>query len=219
VRLGEVLARERAFSADVAHQLRTGLTGLQLGLESALTRPGADLTTTTKTALARSERLRTVIEDLVRLARDTSAPGVPLDLPALMEEVRQDWHPRLAERGRRLSITIEPDLPQVTASLAAVRQVLLVLVGNALVHGGGEVAILVADVGPAVAIEVGDQGPGIAEGVDVFLRSSPPSRDPGSRHGIGLALARSLTEAEGGRLILRRQRPPLFSVLLPGSQP
>ncbi|MGW0202817.1 ATP-binding protein, partial [Nonomuraea sp. NPDC003201] len=77
-------------------------------------------------------------------------------------------------------------------------------------HGHGEVAVTVSDVGPGLAIEVGDHGTGVAEGVDPFVRSS------GDSHGIGLALARSLAEAEGGRLVLSRARPPLFSLLLPG---
>ncbi|WP_433225883.1 ATP-binding protein [Microtetraspora malaysiensis] len=77
-------------------------------------------------------------------------------------------------------------------------------------HGRGEVTVTVGDVGPGTAVEVSDHGPGVAEGVDPFVRSS------GHSHGIGLALARSLAEAEGGRLVLSRTRPPLFSLLLPG---
>ncbi|MEV6983510.1 HAMP domain-containing sensor histidine kinase [Sphaerisporangium sp. NPDC051017] len=212
-RLGDVLAREQAFSADVSHQLRTGLTGLLLGLESALARPAADQADAIRNALARGERLRTVIEDLVTLARHTHAGGRPLDLRALAEEVRRHWHGLLAERGRRLTIRIEPDLPPVTAAPAAVRQILLVLLDNALTHGAGEVVITVADVGPGVAVNVGDQGEGVPEGKDVFAR--PASAHDG--HGIGLPLARSLAEAEGGRLVLHRNAPPVFSLLLPAS--
>ncbi|MBO3749972.1 HAMP domain-containing histidine kinase [Streptosporangiaceae bacterium NEAU-GS5] len=207
-RLGDVLARERAFSSNVSHQLRTGLTGLMLGLESALINPAADKTEAIRNALARGERIQTIISDLVTLARDTQGAGGPLDLPSLIEEMRQDWHGPLAEQGRRLTIRLDADLPVVTASSAAVRQILLVLLDNATSHGAGEVDLTVTDVGPGVAITVGDQGDGIAEGQDVF------GRRPRDGHGIGLGLARSLAEAEGGRLLLQRERPPVFCLLL-----
>ncbi|GGT16308.1 ATP-binding protein [Nonomuraea spiralis] len=209
-RLGDVLARERAFSADVSHQLRTGLTGLLLGLESALSRPGTDLTPAVRAALTRGERLQEVLDDLVRLSRDNRTPAERLDVDALMEEIRQEWHGPLAQAGRRLTITVEPALPPVTAQPAAVRQILRVLLDNALRHGQGEVAVTVSDVGPGMAVEVSDHGPGVAPDSDPFVRSS------GHSHGIGLALARSLAEAEGGRLVLSRAKPPLFSLLLPG---
>ncbi|MEV4245532.1 HAMP domain-containing sensor histidine kinase [Streptosporangium canum] len=209
-RLGAVLARERAFSADVSHQLRTGLTGLLLGLESALSRPGADLTTAARTALVRGERLQEIIDDLVRLSRDSRVPTQPLNLREFVKEIDQEWHGPLAEQGRRLTLTVEPGLPPVTAQPAAVRQILRVLLDNALRHGRGEVAITVSDVGSGLAIEVTDHGPGVQDGADPFVRSS------GDSHGIGLALARSLAEAEGGRLVLSRARPPLFTLLLPG---
>jgi signal transduction histidine kinase len=208
-RLGDVLARERAFSADVSHQLRTGLTGLLLGLEAALARPAADLRPVIRAALERGERLQEVIDDLVRLSRDSRPPGALLNVPELMEEIRADWHGPLAEQGRRLTITVDSDLPPVAAQSAAVRQILRVLLDNALRHGHGEVSVTAADVGPGLAIEVGDQGPGISEDRDPFIRVG------GQDHGIGLALARSLAEAEGGRLVLRRTAPPLFSLLLP----
>ncbi|WP_436762231.1 sensor histidine kinase [Streptosporangium sp. V21-05] len=209
-RLGDVLDRERSFSADVSHQLRTQLTGLLLGLEAALTRPGADLTRTLTTAVQRGQRLHTIIDDLVRLTRDTRTASEPLDVSALLREVRSDWHGRLAAQGRRLTITLPAELPSVVASLPAVRQILRVLVDNALVHGAGEVRVDVTEVGDALAIEVCDQGSGVAEEADPFTRRS--SADDG--HGIGLALARSLAEAEAGRLVLRRASPPIFSLLL-----
>ncbi|GII52507.1 two-component sensor histidine kinase [Planotetraspora thailandica] len=207
-RLGDMLERERAFSVDVSHQLRTQLTGMLLGLESAMGRPGADLTEAIGTAVARGERLQTTIEDLVRLTRGAPT-SEPFDVRALIEEITGERRAAFAEAGRRLTVTVSGELPQVAASSAAVRQILLVLLDNAAIHGAGEVTVEVSDLGDALAVEVTDQGKGIDEGEDLFARSE------GNGHGIGLALARSLAEAEGGRLILRRAAPAVFSLLLP----
>ncbi|WP_182905280.1 HAMP domain-containing sensor histidine kinase [Microbispora sp. H13382] len=207
-RLGDVLDRERAFSANVSHQLRTQLTGMMLGLEAALARPDAALADAVHTALGRGERLQTVIDDLVRLTRDNRTGLAPLDVPAVIDEVRECWQGPLAAQERRLTVSVPDDLPPVAASTAAVRQILRVLLDNALVHGEGEVTVEAADLANGIAIEVADRGPGVPEGVDVFARRAADG------HGIGLALARSLAEAEAGRLVLRRTVPPVFSLLL-----
>ncbi|GII31250.1 HAMP domain-containing sensor histidine kinase [Planotetraspora mira] len=209
-RLGDVLDRERAFSVDVSHQLRTQLTGMLLGLESALGRPDADLAGVIRTAVDRGERLQTTIEDLVRLTRGGHTGGPePFDVLALVEEIGADRRAALAEAGRGLTVSVPDELPGVAAAPAAVRQILHVLLDNAAIHGRGEVTVEVSDLGDGVAVVVSDQGPGVPEGTDVFARGA---RDG---HGIGLALARSLAEAEGGRLVLRRASPPVFSLLLP----
>ncbi|MEV8634923.1 HAMP domain-containing sensor histidine kinase [Streptosporangium sp. NPDC051023] len=209
-RLGQVLDRERAFSADVSHQLRTHLTGMLLGLESALARPEPDLRDAIDTAITRGERLHTIVDDLVRLARESQTSERTLDVRALLEETEEHLHASLAANGRRLTVRLPDELPSIAASPAAVRQILYVLLDNAAVHGSGEVTIDVVDLGDGAAIEVSDQGTGVPEGHDVFARRS----GGGNGHGIGLALARSLAEAEGGRLILRRASPPVFSLLL-----
>src|SRR5205807_7988675 len=67
--LGTLLDRERAFSSDVSHQLRTPLTALLVGLESALARPHADLRPVQRDALSRGAHLRTILDDLFSLVR------------------------------------------------------------------------------------------------------------------------------------------------------
>jgi signal transduction histidine kinase len=217
-RLGELVRRERAFSADASHQMRTPLTGLRLGLETAMDSPGADLRGAMGAAIDAADRLERTIEDLLTLRRDVPQDTTPLDVAELTRELEDTWRPVLAASGRRLRVDVGPAVPESTAAAAAVRQVLAVLVDNAVRHGAGAVTVTVRDAGGALAFDVADEGPG----VDVDA-PRPPHRPAGSGsghgsgggHGIGLALARELAEAEGGRLRLSRPSPPVFSLLLP----
>ena len=211
--LGDLLDRERAFSSDVSHQLRTPLTALMVGLEGALDRPDADLRSAIQDALSRSEHLRITIDDLVSLVRSPEATTAPADLAGLVHEVGARWEAPLAARGRRLATVAEPELPSGLAPPAAVRQILDVLIGNALWHGEGTVTIEAHEADGGVAIEVSDEGPGLAAEPDELL-AGPTGQADG--HGRGLPLARSLAAAAGGTVVVRRAAPrPVFSLLLP----
>jgi signal transduction histidine kinase len=212
-RLDDMLARERSFSADASHQLRTPLTGLRLRLEAALHHPGQDLRQAITDGIAAADRLEQTIEELLALARDTrSSNSTPLDLPALLEEIQASWHDRLAAQDRKLRVAVDPQAPVSLASTAAVRQVLTVLLDNAATHGSGTVSVAVRNASDALAIDVSDEGAGITTPEpELFTRRSRLA----DGHGIGLALARSLAEAEGGRLRLTRPCPPTFTLLVP----
>jgi signal transduction histidine kinase len=123
------------------------------------------------------------------------------------------WRHPLATRSRHIAVDVRPGLTPVIASGAAVRQILDVLLGNALQHGKGTVTLIASDVGEGAAVEVVDDGDGLpGEAEDAFVRRSAGANG----HGIGLALARSLAEADGGRLLVRRTGPrPVFALLLP----
>src|SRR5581483_3736176 len=160
---------------------------------------GGDAQKVIRTALERGEHLQEIIDDLVRLSRGAENDRTALDVRRLLDEVRS-----------RADVTVECEdgLPEVRVSYAAVRQIVHVLVDNAATHGKPPITVSAVDVGTGLAIEVADAGPGIPDGLDVF-------RAPADGHGIGLALARSLAEAEGGRLVVRSPSPPVFSLLLP----
>ncbi|MCW2997192.1 MAG: integral rane sensor signal transduction histidine kinase [Solirubrobacterales bacterium] len=201
-RLGDLVDRERAFSADASHQLRTPLTALRLDLEAG----------DSARALTQVDRLQDTVTTLLAAARDgTPAPG-RVSLPPLLAELRTAWSGRLAAAGRPLRVVAGEPLPPAAAAAGAIRQILQVLVENAVVHGAGPVVVSVRQTGGAIAIDVSDEGPGVTGDVEaIFERRS--ASEHGS--GIGLALARSLATADGGRLVLQRRGPsPTFTLLL-----
>ena len=215
-RLGELVGRERAFSADASHQLRTPLTGLRLRLETALD-GGDDLRPAVVGALETTDRLERTIDELLALARDAPSARTPADLPALLQELRDGWQGPLAEAGRTLRLSVAPGLPGTRASAAATRQILEVLLANATRHGAGAVTVTAREADTAVAVDVADEGAGVLVPAEQLFRRRT---DRAAGHGIGLALARALAEAEGGRLVLTRAAPaPVFTLLLPPGRP
>lgn len=211
VRLGELLDRERTYTADASHQLRTPLTGLRFQLEAALEDPTTDPRQAIRDALVTTDQLEATITDLLALARDAPSTGEPLDIYSLVRDVQERWHGPLAQQGRPVHTAIAPLDGASRAARAAVSQVLDVLLDNAYCHGHGEVLITVRNAINSIAIDVTNQGPIITDGgKELFRRRT----DGSTGHGIGLALARSLANAEGGRLTLSAPTPT-FTLLLP----
>lgn len=214
VRLDDLLARERAFSADASHQLRTPLTGMRLRLEAALEQPG-EQSSAISAALRDADRLEQTIHELLSLARGNGAGGQPIDPVSLLDDVEATWRPRLEDAGRVFSVLHEDPVPVAVASTAAVRQILDVVLDNAATHGAGAVTLGLRDAGETLAVDICDEGRIAVPDSELFERR--PASETG--HGIGLALARRLAEAEGGRLSLARRNPTTFTLLLPTAEP
>ncbi len=192
-RLAALLGRQRSFTADASHQLRTPLTRLRLELENGLDGPPEDLTRAVQEALVAADVLSQTVDDVLALARGDSAGG-SFEIQTLFDGVREAWHGTLAAMDRPLRLRTEPGLV-IAASLPAARQIVQTLVDNAYRHGGGVVELHARDVAGAVAIDVLDEG---AHGQRGPARLDAEGADP--RPGRGLVLARSLAEAEGGRI-------------------
>jgi signal transduction histidine kinase len=205
-RLAALVARSRSFGADASHQLRTPLTALRLQLE-ALEADGAD---GAADALAEVDRLDATIDELLALgAPETARQAV--DLEALVDERLGAWRALARAADRRVVVQAVP-VPRVRARPAAIGQALQVLLDNAIEHGEGMVTISIQPIAGGVRLCVADEGPGIPP--DVPTTAQPADRS--GERGRGLPLARSLVEAEGGRLAVERGAPGgLVCLLLP----
>lgn len=206
-RLDDLVSRERSFSADASHQLRTPLAGLRSGIETELAFPRADSTQILNESLDDIGRLERTISELLHLARTSAYAAVTCKLDDVQVEVRGSWHGRFASVGRRLTIADATDVPPVVGSGTMLRHALDVLLDNALVHGGGEVRIASSVGDDSVTISVSDEGPG-------FEMGRVPN-DPTSAHGLGLPLARRLVRAMPGRMsIVESGRHPRIDIVL-----
>jgi signal transduction histidine kinase len=210
-RLGDLVERERAFTADASHQLRTPLTSLRLALESEIAQPRPDPMLALNEALTDVDRLEATLTGLLALARDTVTDRRTADLASILHDREPAWRARLAAAGRSLTVWVDEGTPRVRVSATALATVLDVLVDNAVQHGRGAVTIDAAPARPAGArIAIADEGRLMAEPDTLFERRSSQA----AGHGIGLALARSLAHAEGAALRLARSAPTTFEVLI-----
>jgi len=162
-------------------------------------------------ALAQVDRLQETIETLLALARGAPASNTITTLRELLEDAGSRWREPLAALGRSLHVRSDEPQLRVRASSSVVREILDVLLDNAVRHGSGAVALHVRRSGGLVALDVADEGAGPALDPEVVFAG----RSGAGGHGIGLSLARSLAHAEGGQLLLSRAEPPVFTLFLP----
>jgi signal transduction histidine kinase len=211
--LAELVQRERNLVGDVSHQLRSRLTALQLRLDELTTHPDPDVVREASAALEQAERLSGVLDELLEAARAARAAGAePADLREILGTVIEEWQPRLRAAGRALKVRV-PERLLVRVTPARIREAVGALLENALRHGGGTVTVAARATEHGPQVEVGDAGSGVPEELVAHVFDRGVS--VGSSTGLGLALARALVEADGGRLELSRARPPVFTIFLP----
>ncbi len=217
-RVAMMLQREREYSANVSHQIRSPLTGLRMRLEELFALAASDdARDEAAAAIAQVDRLLTTIVELEAHARGHEAAPGTLDLAALAHDhVEHDWRERFARAGRELAVEA-PDAAPVALAPGPGRQVVDILLDNALEHGAGTTVLRIdADGGAWARLAVEDGGAGIPPGQEARIFNRRHSLAGGS--GLGLALARDLVRAAGGELSLARSSPPRFEVRLRRAQ-
>ncbi|WP_432510493.1 DUF4118 domain-containing protein [Kineococcus sp. SYSU DK001] len=205
-RLEEGDAVRGALLTAVSHDLRTPLATLKASLDS-LRAEDIDLPEEVRDELLAevgnsADRLQGLIDDLLDLTRVRSGVVEPHLLVVDLEEV---VHAAVRDVGP-VDVAVPADLPPVSTDPGLLQRVVANLVQNAVRHGGAraEVAASVSteDARRVVRLLVVDHGPGLPG--TAKERAFTPFQRLGDRSGaglgLGLAVARGLTEAVGGRL-------------------
>ncbi|WUH99168.1 HAMP domain-containing histidine kinase [Spirillospora sp. NBC_00431] len=219
-RLERAVARQRQFASDASHELRTPIAALRANLEDASMHPDDnDLRAVVGSALRDTDRLESIVTDLLLLARigtGGTAAQEPIDLAELAD----------AELRRRAF-----DLKVTTAvggrvTVRGVRMQLVRLLGNLLDnaerYAESSITVEVTRADGQALLTVTDDGVGIApaDRERVFQRftrlDTARSRDAGGT-GLGLAIAREIAQAHGGTLRIEDHPPSgaRFALRLP----
>jgi signal transduction histidine kinase len=219
-RVTHLLTADRELAIDVSHQLRTPLTALSMRLEEMIASAGDPEVVREEgtAALAQAERLADVVSQLLSPARRVGAASVTLhDVDKVVAQQMTEWEPAFRRAGRKMMLTGDAGLAAYFTP-GGLAQVIATLLDNALMHGAGTVTIRRSQSARSVVIEVADEGDGVpADLVSRIFERSVSGRPEGT--GLGLALARTMVAADGGRIVLARRRPPVFAVFLPRNAP
>jgi two-component system, OmpR family, sensor histidine kinase CiaH len=222
----EALRRQREFAADASHELRTPLTVIRVSvddLERHPKDPVADVGTALTDIREEVDHMTAMVEDLLLLARSDSGAieleRVPVDLGDVASSGASALTRVAADRG--VGLVVDPVPAEVAGDPARLRQLVGILVDNALRHapGGSQVGVRVrAEAGNAI-LTVEDEGPGIRpeDLPRVFDRFYRAAGAPGGGTGLGLAIAAWIVERHGGRIAAANHEPhgARFTVQLP----
>lgn len=228
-RLQESFERQKRFTGEASHQLRTPLSGMLGQIEVALRRERApeDYRHVLATAHAQAERLRGIVESLLFLARADAEAGLPspepLELTSWLNGHRAVWE----ALARRADIRLESRCPGpvwVFAHRELLEQAVDNLVDNACKYSelATPIVLAMARDDRYAVLSVQDHGCGISDAdlqhvFEPFFRSSDARRRGIGGVGLGLAVTARTVAALGGR-VEAQSRPgegSRFSIYLP----
>ncbi len=205
----EALRRQREFTANASHELRTPLTVIRASvadLRRNRTRPVQDVGEALDDIDSEVSHLTALVDDLLLLARADSGAveiaRVPVDLADVAAEAAGLLAPVGAERG--VSVLVDPRPAELIGDPLRLRQLVTILVDNAIAHSpaGGTVLVRVRREAEAATLDVADEGPGIREEDlgRVFERFWRADDAPAGGTGLGLSIARWIVERHGGTI-------------------
>jgi heavy metal sensor kinase len=211
-RLERSFVAARRFSADAAHELRTPLTILKGEIEVALrsSEAPAEIRRTLMSCLEEVDRLNSLVEDLLLMARmegnALSTGPRPVNLAEVLEDVAPALSELAARAGNVCTVAVAP-LLWIEGYDSLLFRLVFNLAENAIKYtqSGGRIEVTLEQQDQSAVLQVKDNGPGIAPDAQehIFDRfyQGDPARE-GSGTGLGLALVRAIVELHRGHIHL-----------------
>lgn len=225
-RCASAFGRERAFSADVAHELRTPLAGIKTAIEvcRSQSRGPDEYRRVLDRCLIATERMHGMVESLLMIGRVESGELAVrcerFDLVPFLDDCWQSFAAGAAERGLKVDLNFGAE-SEVITDPELLRSILHNLFDNAVTYAddGGRVLINAAASVTGVRVEVANTGCTISK-ADVgkvferFWRGDASRNATGLRCGLGLPLSRRLARALGGDLGAEVEEGGVFRIIL-----
>ena len=211
--ISRAFQRQREFVADASHELRTPLTLIRTNVEAWLRRASGANRAYAQNIVEEVEQLNRIVGDLTTLAladaRQLRIDRQPLELNEVVKGLMAQATPLAEERG----VQFRPELnggARVDADPVRVRQLLLILIDNALSHtaSGGKVSVGVLRQNGRAHVTVTDNGEGIPAAdlphiFERFYRADKARTRENGGSGLGLAIAKWIVDAHKGEIAVK----------------
>ena len=225
-RLEASFKRERRFTADVAHELRTPLAGMRSILEVTLTRnrDANEYKASLFECLAITQNMKAMIDSLLALARlDAHQMTFTPSRIRPAELVNSCWRQFSDKAAQRNIVFANRTPPEITfeSDVGSLSMVLSNILGNAVEYAdeGGQIWTVGQQVGEYIEIAVSNTGCRLTDGqisqvFDRFWRGDLSRKDTGVHCGLGLALVQKIIRALGGEVSAQVQQREVITIKL-----
>jgi signal transduction histidine kinase len=226
-RLAELDSARKQFIANASHELRTPIFSLGgfvelLEEEDPSPEEQAEFIHTMRQQIERLTKLTADLLDLSQLdAGAVAMKSGDVDIGSLAREVTREFGPRADRHGSRLELRTPAEPVIASADADRVRQVIRILLDNALTHTpeGTKVTVTTYSVNRRAELTVSDDGPGIPRRVQGRIFERFYTADSAGGSGLGLAIAREIAQRMQGRVaIASSKRFTAFTLDLPRSR-
>jgi signal transduction histidine kinase len=213
-RLAELDSARKQFIANASHELRTPIFSLGgfvelLEDEDPSPEERAEFVRTMRQQIERLTKLTTDLLDLSQLdAGAVVMEASSVDLTALAREVTKEFGPRADLRGSRLQLRTPAQPAIALADPDRVRQVIRILLDNALTHTpeGTNVTVTTYSANGRAELTVSDEGPGIPQRVQKRIFERFYTADKAGGSGLGLAIASEIAQRMNGEITISSSR-------------